>query len=164
MTSIKFVTAALALELAACGSPPATDNTAAMNVVTSAGAVESSASPATVPGPGAPPAPAAPAAATPQPAATAWTQDRYLGRWTGVEGTYLEVATRPGGGVTMTMQYDLDHKQTADGSVTAEGLRFMRDGKALIAVPSTGDATGLKWLAGKKDCLTVQPGEGYCRT
>ena len=29
--------------------------------------------------------------------------------------------------------------------------------------PTDGDATGLKYLAGKKDCLTVEPGEGYCR-
>jgi hypothetical protein len=25
-----------------------------------------------------------------------------------------------------------------------------------------GDETGMKWLAGKTDCLTVKPGEGYC--
>ncbi|MGJ3628537.1 hypothetical protein AB5I41_19265 [Sphingomonas sp. MMS24-JH45] len=49
------------------------------------------------------------------------------------------------------------------GSVAAEGLRFTREGKDEILVPSDGDATGLKWLAGKKDCLTVKSGEGYCR-
>jgi hypothetical protein len=49
------------------------------------------------------------------------------------------------------------------GSVTAEGLRFTRNGKDEVLVPSDGDATGLKWLAGKTDCLTVKAGEGYCR-
>ena len=90
-------------------------------------------------------------------------QDDYLGRWTGVEGMYLEVAAKPDGGVTLDMQWDLDNRGTFDGSVTAEGLRFMRNGVAETAVPSDGDATGLKYLVGKQDCLTVKPGEGYCR-
>ena len=87
----------------------------------------------------------------------------YLGRWTGVEGMYLVVAAKPGGGVALEMQWDLDHTGTFDGSVTAEGLRFERDGVAETAVRTNGDATGLKYLAGKADCLTVKPGEGYCR-
>lgn len=89
--------------------------------------------------------------------------DAYYGRWIGVEGMFLNVAAKPGGGVTMDMQWDLDHRGTFDGSVTAEGLRFMRNGVAETAVRTDGDATGLKYLAGKKDCLTVKPGEGYCR-
>ncbi|WP_133478966.1 hypothetical protein [Cognatilysobacter segetis] len=112
------------------------------------------------------PAPATPAPATPDtptPSDTAALEADYLGRWTGVEGLYLVVAKKPGGGVTLEMQWDLDHKGTFDGSVTAEGLRFMRDGVAETAVRTNGDATGLKYLAGKKDCLTVKPGEGYCR-
>lgn len=87
----------------------------------------------------------------------------YLGRWTGVEGMYLVVASRPGGGVTLDMQWDLDNKGRFDGSVTAEGLRFMRNGVAESAVHTDGEATGLKYLAGKQDCLTVKPGEGYCK-
>lgn len=97
------------------------------------------------------------------PAAVPAAQAAYLGRWTGVEGMYLVVTEKPAGGVTMEMQWDLDHKGTFDGSATAEGLRFMRDGVAETAVRSDGDATGLKYLAGKKDCLTVKSGEGYCR-
>ena len=87
----------------------------------------------------------------------------YLGRWTGVEGMYLDIASKPGGGVRLQMQWDLDHSGTFDGAVTAEGLRFMRDGVAEPAVPGNGDTTGLKHLAGKQDCLVVKPGEGYCR-
>lgn len=94
---------------------------------------------------------------------TAKPQADYLGRWIGVEGMYLTVAAKPGGGVTLDMQYDLDNRGKFDGSVTAEGLRFTRNGVAETAVHTDGDATGLKWLAGKKDCLTVKTGEGYCR-
>jgi len=98
-----------------------------------------------------------------EPAATAALEERYLGRWIGVEGTFLDVTRREAGGVTLDMQWDLDHRGTFDGSVAAEGLRFMRNGIAETAVPGNGDATGLKWLAGKKDCLIVKSGEGYCR-
>ena len=104
----------------------------------------------------------APAPAT-TPADSAALEADYLGRWTGVEGMYLVVASKPGGGVALEMKWDLDHTGTFDGSVTAEGLRFMRDGVAETAVRTDGDATGLKYLAGRKDCLTVKPGEGYCR-
>lgn len=89
----------------------------------------------------------------------------YLGRWVGVEGLILIVARKPGGGLSVTNQWSLDEgdRGTFDGSVSAEGLRFVRGGQAVVAVPSDGDATGLKWLAGKQDCLTVRPSEGYCR-
>lgn len=105
------------------------------------------------------PAPVTPPA-TPD---TAKVEADYLGRWTGVEGMYLVVAAKPGGGVTLDMQWDLDNKGKFDGSVTAEGLRFMRNGVAENAVHTDGDATGLKHLAGKQDCLTVKSGEGYCK-
>ncbi|URW74738.1 hypothetical protein M9980_09135 [Sphingomonas donggukensis] len=97
------------------------------------------------------------------PADTAPTEAAYLGRWIGVEGMYLNVARKAGGGVTLDMQWDLDNKGKFDGSVTAEGLRFMRNGTAETAAFTDGDATGLKYLAGKKTCLTVKSGEGYCR-
>ena len=99
----------------------------------------------------------------PAPSDTAKVEADYLGRWTGVEGMYLVVASKPRGGVTLDMQWDLDNKGVFDGSVTAEGLRFMRNGVAESAVHTNGDATGLKNLAGKQDCLTVKPGEGYCK-
>ena len=109
---------------------------------------------------------AAPVVPAPTPSASAAAapgESAYLGRWIGVEGMYLDVARKPAGGVTLDMQWDLDHKGTFDGSVTAEGLRFIRNGVAETARPTDGDATGLKYLAGKRDCLTVKPGEGYCR-
>lgn len=137
---------AAAATLAACSgpAPQAPANDAA---VTSAGATE----------------PAADNIAAPAPAETAKGEGDYLGFWRGVEGTYLKVSRRDEGGVTMEMQYDLDNKVTLPGSVTAEGLRFTRNGVAEIARPSDGEATQLKWLLDKKDCLTVKPGEGYCR-
>lgn len=87
----------------------------------------------------------------------------YVGKWTGVEGMVLDVKPGAGGGVSIFNQWDLDNKGDFAGRVTAEGLAFVRNGATVIARPSDGDATGLKWLAGRKDCLTVAEGEGYCR-
>lgn len=88
----------------------------------------------------------------------------YTGRWTGVEGTFLEVQRGAGPKrFRLVMQYDLDHRTTVDAKLVADSLVFTRNGKGLALRPTNGDATGLKYLAGKKNCLTVAPGEGYCR-
>ena len=90
--------------------------------------------------------------------------DAWVGRWTGVEGTYLVIskAALPDH-YRLEMQYTLDSNGKYDGVGTDAGIAFTRpDGKQVLRA-SDGDATGLKWLAGKKDCLTVKTGEGYCR-
>ena len=133
----------LTLALAACGRPApdvANGNTAA----TSAGATE-------------------PVVENRADATPARPTSYYAGRWIGVEGMFLQVTPMPAGGVELAMQSDLDHAGVYRGKVTAEGLRFTRDGVIEIARPTDGDATGLKWLADKKECLTVKTGEGYCR-
>lgn len=108
------------------------------------------------------PSQALPSNAADDPAAAAPTQD-YAGKWVGVEGMVLEVTAKPGGGVTIVNQWNLDNKGTFDGTITPEGVRFVRSGKTVVAKPTNGDATGLKYLAGKQQCLTVAEGEGYCR-
>lgn len=92
------------------------------------------------------------------------TETAYLGKWIGPEGLVLEVTAKPGGGVDISNQWTLDDKGKFEGSVTAEGLRWMRGNAPVTAVMTDGDATGMKWLAGKKTCLTVTAGsEAYCR-
>lgn len=143
--------AALVLSLAACnGAPPSTT----ANSMTSAGSTEPAADNIAAPGSDA--------------SASTTTEsrdgaDRWAGRWIGVEGTYLVVTPTGPGTASLEMQYDLDHEGTYPATVTPEGLRFTRGGEQMLLRPSDGDATGLKWLAGKKDCLTVKSGEGYCR-
>jgi hypothetical protein len=91
-------------------------------------------------------------------------RDAWIGRWKGVEGTYLKVSKGAEAGTyKLEMQYTLDDKGTFDGKGTSKGISFTRPDGDQVLTPSDGDATGLKWLAGKKDCLTVKTGEGYCR-
>ena len=155
----------VASTLVACSNNAPTEP-AAPTAPDAAEATPSTPAPAPTPGAGmgTPPAAPMPVPSTPTaPSEPTAEQSAYLGRWTGVEGMYLQVTPKPAGGVSMEMQWDLDNKGTFDGSVTAEGLRFTRNDIAETAVPTNGDATGLKYLAGKQDCLTVKPGEGYCR-
>jgi len=149
-----------ALILTACGANERRSEGAA----TQAEIENSAATP--LPAPAPPRVPAPTPSPTPTPGATASATlgaNHYLGRWTGVEGMFLNVTDPAQGEVRLEMQYDLDNKGNFVGTVTPEGIRFERGGEQLLLRPSDGHATGLKWLAGKQDCLTVKPGEGYCR-
>jgi hypothetical protein len=90
--------------------------------------------------------------------------DDWVGRWRGVEGLNLVISKgKEAGTYRLAMQYSLDDKGTFDGKGTTQGIAFTRpDGDQLLRA-TDGEATGLKYLAGKKDCLTVKAGEGYCR-
>lgn len=105
------------------------------------------------------PATSAPAAATtpsPPPAT-----DKWLGKWTGPEGTFLQLAG--GGGKYEVTVRNLDGPRTFPGSAEGDRVVFERDGVKESLRATNGAETGMKWLDGKSDCLTVRAGEGYCR-
>lgn len=90
--------------------------------------------------------------------------DALVGRWTGVEGMYLEISPGDKPGVySLEMQYDLDNQGTFEGRRDGAAIAFERDGETLRLTPTDGETTGLRYLVGKQDCLTVASGEGYCR-
>lgn len=101
--------------------------------------------------------PAPPAA----PVVAAGVPGNWLGRWPGPEGTYLEVAGGPGT-YDVTVR-NLDGPRRFDAKAGSGTLVFVRDGVTETIRAGDGTATGMKWLAGKRDCLVVKPGEGYCR-
>lgn len=94
--------------------------------------------------------------------------DQWVGKWIGVEGLHLTIAKDDSvgrGHYLLTMQYglDADDSGTFKGEAAEDGIAFTRpDGPQLLRA-GDGEATGLKWLADKKDCLIVATGEGYCR-
>ena len=53
--------------------------------------------------------------------------------------------------------------RTFAGVAAADSIEFRRDGVTESIRATNGDATGMKWLAGKANCLTIKRGEGYCR-
>lgn len=87
----------------------------------------------------------------------------WAGKWIGVEGMFVEITPTSAGAYTLTMQSDLDTLATYGGKDADGGIAFERGGKPLLLKAATGDQTGLKYLAGKMDCLMVAQGEGYCR-
>lgn len=102
-------------------------------------------------------------AAPEEAAAAAHRYAAWAGKWTGVEGMYVTITPGEPGKYKLEMQSDLDTKGSYDGSDSDGGIAFTRGAETLTLAASTGDATGLKYLAGKKDCLKVKDGEGYCR-
>ena len=87
--------------------------------------------------------------------------DKWLGQWTGPEGTFLRLEGGQGK-YTVTIQ-NLDGPRTFKGSASEGTVTFERDGVVETLHATDGAATGMKWLADKSDCLTVRAGEGYCR-
>lgn len=96
----------------------------------------------------------------------------WAGKWIGPEGMFVNITpavvgknimASTVGKVSIEMQSDLDTKGTYEGTATADGISFKRGEETLLLKKATGDETGLKYLAGKKDCLMVKSGEGYCR-
>jgi hypothetical protein len=88
--------------------------------------------------------------------------DAWLGRWTGVEGTYLELA-REGERYVVTIA-DLDGPRTYEGTAVRDRVEFVRAGRTESIRAASGKDTGMKWLAGETNCLVVTVGsEGFCR-
>ena len=87
----------------------------------------------------------------------------WAGKWTGVEGMYATITPTEPGKYKLEMQSDLDTKGTYDGQDSEHGIKFKRGSEELSLRRGNGDETGLKYLAGKKECLIVKTGEGYCR-
>lgn len=88
----------------------------------------------------------------------------WLGHWTGVEGTYLNLTTGSTPNQVWITLADLDGPKRYAGTLMADGIHFERNGQTVKIRAGTGDDTGMKWLAGKTNCLVVVAGqEGFCR-
>lgn len=108
----------------------------------------------------APTLPTAPAeTSTPAAAPT----DAWIGKWVGVEGLALDIAKGDTPGTYRLHIALMDGANDYAGTADAGVIRFTRDGTAETIRHTNGAETGLKWLAEKSDCLTIKPGEGFCR-
>jgi hypothetical protein len=87
--------------------------------------------------------------------------DEWLGQWNGPEGTFLRLEG-DNGRYEITIQ-NLDGAKTYQGSAVGAQIQFDRNGVKETIRATGGVETGMKWLSDKSDCLTIRPGEGYCR-
>ena len=106
--------------------------------------------------PSAAPVPAAIAAAPVAPLA-----DQWLGQWTGPEGTLLALS-KSADGYQINIQ-SLDGPNSYQGQAADDHITFERNGKTEAIRAASGQETGMKWLADKKNCLVIKPSEGFCR-
>jgi len=87
--------------------------------------------------------------------------DKWLGQWNGPEGTFLRLEGSKGR-YEITIQ-NLDGPRTYQGRAVDAQIQFERDGTKETIRATSGAETGMKWLSDKLHCLTIRPGEGYCR-
>ncbi len=88
--------------------------------------------------------------------------DAWAGKWTGVEGTYLNI-TKKGDKYTIEIA-DLDGPKTYEGTAKGDTIEFTRKGKTETIKAATGAETGMKYLEKETNCLVVTKGsEGFCR-
>lgn len=106
-----------------------------------------------------------PSTAAAEPATAAAPADAvpesWLGRWTGPEGTSLDLS-RTSGVYTVKIT-SLDGPASFEGKGVGDHIEFQRDGKLETIRATNGQETGMKWLAEKTNCLTIRQGEGFCR-
>ena len=99
--------------------------------------------------------------------AAAVPTDDWVGRWVGPEGLFLDIQPSPDGQpghYAITNRDTLDREASYAGTAEGASISFNRDGKHVSIRPGSGEQTGFKYLAGKSNCLIVEPGkEGYCR-
>ncbi|SDD29092.1 hypothetical protein SAMN05444678_111101 [Sphingomonas sp. YR710] len=89
--------------------------------------------------------------------------DAWSGKWIGVEGLVLNIQPAGERGRYVLSVTLLDGTKSYDGVADGNVIRFTRDGRPESIRAATGDETGLKWLAGKQNCLMIKQGEGFCR-
>ncbi len=145
---------------------------AALTAACSGGAADSrpAASPTPTASPVVPASPTPAQTASPTPAASpsgdAKTDgkavENLIGKWNGPEGTFLEV-TKKDGKFAIAIK-DLDKVSNFEGTAKGDVIEFSREGKTETIRAATGEETGMKYMADKKDCVVVTKGsEGFCK-
>lgn len=96
---------------------------------------------------------------------------KLLGKWDGVEGTYLSVTEKmgPDGKQQLPRKFeveikDLDKAEKLEGTAKNGVIEFTRKGKVETVKAVTGAETGMKYLEKETNCVVVTKGsEGFCR-
>lgn len=87
----------------------------------------------------------------------------WAGEWIGVEGMVLTITPDAPGTYKMSIVPDLETEATVMGRDASDGIAYDWEGGVKTLRAGDGAATGLKWHDGKKNCLIVEEGVGFCR-
>lgn len=102
-----------------------------------------------------------PASNAPTGSTASTVTDQWLGQWNGPEATFLRI--EGGQGKYAVIIQNLDGARNYAAHAVDDQIRFERNGVTESIRATNGEATGMKWLSDKTNCLTVKSGEGYCR-
>lgn len=85
-----------------------------------------------------------------------------VGKWPGAGSASLNI-TKKGEKYSIEIT-GADGPKTFEGTARGDGIEFTRNGKTETVKHATGDETGMKGFAGRKECLVVTKGsEGFCK-
>src|SRR5215218_863344 len=91
--------------------------------------------------------------------------EKLVGRWTGPEGTYLNVTEKPatttGKDVAKMFTVEiknLDKAETFEGTAKGDVIEFTRKGKVESVKAATGTETGMKGFEKETNCVVVTKG------
>ena len=85
-----------------------------------------------------------------------------VGRWPGVEGTYLDISKK-GDKFSIEIK-DLDKAETFEGTAKGEVIEFTRKGKTETIKTASGEETGMKGFEKESNCVVITKGkEGFCK-
>ena len=88
--------------------------------------------------------------------------DTLIGRWPGVEGSYLNI-TKKGDKYSVEIA-NLDGPKTYEGTAKGDTIEFSRNGKTETIRSATGAETGMKGFEKEANCVVVTKGsEGFCK-
>jgi len=87
--------------------------------------------------------------------------NRWLGKWIGPEGTFLDLSKD--GSKFVVKINSLDGPAIYEGTVVGDHIEFQRNGKTELIRAGNGQDTGMKWLLNEKNCIFIKKGEGFCR-
>jgi hypothetical protein len=88
--------------------------------------------------------------------------ESLVGRWSGPEGTFLNV-TKKGEKYSVEVS-SLDGPKTYEGTSKGDVIEFTRNGKTESLRAATGPDTGMKGFEKETNCVVITKGsEGYCK-
>ena len=88
--------------------------------------------------------------------------ETLLGKWTGAEGTYLNI-TKKGEKYSVEIA-NLDGPKTYEGTAKGDVIEFVRNGKTETIRTGSGADTGMKGFEKETNCVVVTKGsEGFCK-
>lgn len=85
------------------------------------------------------------------------------GRWLGANGTILTLAKEKDDAYSVVIRTASNDEDDLPATESNGKLQFRRQNIVETITPGKGKDTGVPELAGKRDCLIIKAGEGYCR-